>query len=270
MTGRHLRNSGLTRRGWSESTTARVVVGFAILLVASASSLAQPRKTNVAVFQLGNQVTRIPAPAGFEEAASQFEKIKSHFTATEAPDNDMLAIYMSRADCNKLRAGGFGPFDFYTKVSIRRAVREEEYSAERFANLVTAFRQNGAQILDINGPALKDIVKRLDKSLTELNQQETEVELGQPVNLGEFDTRPNVYSVMLLMNVRTTAGDASANVPVLGGLSYVRIKERMVYVYTYRKYKTEADVQILRDFTRKWIGQILAANRPARSTRTKS
>ena len=254
----------------SLKTRLSLVIAFAIAFVISPAAVAQTRKTNVAVFQLGNQATRIPTPAGFEEAASQFEKIKSHFTATEAPDNDMLAIYMSRADCNKLRAGGFGPFDFYTKVSIRRGVREEEYSAERFASLITAFRQNGTQILDINGPALKDIVKRLDKSLTELNQQETEVELSQPVNLGEFDTRPNVYSVMLLMNVRTTTGDASASVPVLGGLSYVRIKERMVYVYTYRKYNAETDVQILRDFTREWIGQILAANRPARSTRTKT
>lgn len=250
--------------GLSLKTRLIVIIAFAMVFVISPAAVAQKRKTVVAVFQLGNQATRIPAPAGFEEAASQFEKIKTHFSATEAPDNDMLAIHMSRADCKKLRAGAFGPFDFYTKVSIRRAVREEEYSAERFANLITTFRQSGTQILDINGPAMKDIVKRLDKSLTELNQQETEVELGQPVNLGEFDTRPNVYSVMLLMNFSTKAGEATASVPILGGLSYVRIKQRLVYVYTYRRYKAEADVQILRDFTRKWVGQILAANRPAR------
>ena len=111
------------------------------------------------------------------------------------------------------------------------------YSAERFANLVAEFRKSGAQILDINGPTMKGIVERLDKSLTELSQQSTEIDLSQPVNLGEFDTRPNVYSVMLLIQFKTKIGDEEASVPVLGGLSYVRVGQRLVYVYTYRKYK---------------------------------
>jgi hypothetical protein len=247
--------------------TRLIIIAFAVLFGMSATAVAQTRKPVVrkrkpvvAVFQLGNQATRIPAPTGFEEAASQFEKIKHHFTLTEAPDNDMLAVHLPRADCEKLRAGEFGPFDFYTKVSIRRAIRDEAYSAEHFANLIATFRQSGGQILDINGPTMKGVVERLDKSLTELSQQSTEIDLSQPVNLGEFDTRPNVYSVMLLMNFKTKIGDETANVPVLGGLSYVRIKQRLVYVYTYRKYKAGADVQILRDFTKTWIGQILAAN----------
>jgi hypothetical protein len=257
-------------------TSSFVIAVFAMFFVISPVAVAQKGKRvalqpkpAIAVFQLGDQVTRIPAPVGFEEGASQFEKIKQHFTATEAPDNDMLAVHLPRADCERLRAGEFGPFDFYTKISIRRAIRGENYSAARFADLVEAFRKSGSQILDINGPTMKGIVARLDKSLTELSQQSTEIDLSQPVNLGEFDTRPNVYSVMLLMNFKTKIGDEEASVPVLGGLSYVRINQRLVYVYTYRKYKAGADVQTLRDFTKAWIGQILAANEPAKS-RTRS
>jgi hypothetical protein len=156
-------------------------------------------------------------------------------------------------------------------VSIRRAVREQDYPAERFAQLVTAFRQNGAQILDVNGPVMKAATERLDKGLTVLSQQETQVDLSQPVNLGEFDTRPNVYSVMLLLNVTTTTADDRATVPILGGLSYIRVKQRLVYVYTYRRYDSKADASILRVFTTDWINKILAANKnspsPMRKTR---
>jgi len=232
-----------------------------IVLGVTASALAQAPKTKAATFQLGTQVLTIPAPAGFEEAASQFEQIKTHFTTTEAPDNDMLAIYLPSADCDKLRAGEFGPFSFYTKVSIRRAVREQDYPTDRFAQLVATFRQNGAQILDVNGPLMKAATERLDKSLTELSKQETQVDLSQPVNLGEFDTRPDVYSVMLLLNFTTTTADGQTTVPILGGLSYIRVKQRLVYVYTYRRYNSKADAAILRAFTTDWINQILAANR---------
>lgn len=241
-------------------TSSIIIISVAVLFVISASAGAQTRKTDVTVFQLGDQATRIPVPEGFEEAASQFEVIKDQFTRTEAPENDMLAVHLPHADCERLRAGGFGPFNFNTKVSVRRAVRDQAYSAERFANLVATFRKTGAQLLDVNSPTMKSAIKRLDNSLSELSKQETQVDLSQPVNLGEFDTRPNVYSVMLLLTFKTKSGDSEVSIPIVGGLSYVRVGQRLVYVYTYRKYVSPADVEDLRDFTKKWIGQILAAN----------
>jgi hypothetical protein len=244
-----------------KSPSLRIFTVIATSFVISSFAVAQAPKAKPATFQLGAQVLTIPAPAGFEEAASQFEQIKTQFTLTEAPDNDMLAIYLPGADCEKLRAGEPAPLNFYTKVSIRRGVREQDYSTDRFAQLVAAFRQNGTQILDVNGPVMKAATERLDKSLTELNKQETQVDLGQPVNLGEFDTRPDVYSVMLLLNLTTTTADGQASVPILGGLSYIRVKQRLVYVYTYRRYESKADAAILRVFTTEWISKILAANR---------
>lgn len=236
------------------------MIAFALLFVISASAGAQTPNTDVVVFQLGNQATRIPVPEGYEEAASQFKVIKDQFTSTEAPENDMLAVHLTHADCERLRAGELGSINSNTKVSIRRAIREQAYSPERFANLVAEFRKSGAQMLDVNSQIMKDAVKRLDQSLSETNKQETEVEILKPINLGEFDTRPNVYSVMISLNFKTKIGDSEVSVPILSGLSYVRVGQRMIYVYTYRKYKSAADVEVLRDFTRKWVGQILAAN----------
>jgi hypothetical protein len=236
-----------------------LIRAFAILFVLSTSVVAQTSKA-VDTFHLGDQVIAIPAPAGFEEATSQFETIKNQFAQTEAPDNDMLAVHLPHADCEKLRAGELGPFNFYTKVSIRRAVRDQNYSAERFANLVSTFRKSGSQIMDINGATMKGIIDHLDKSLSELSKQETQVDLSQPINLGEFDTRPNVYAVMLLLNLTTKTGDREGTVPILGGLTYLRVKQRLIYVYTYRKYTSKTDVGVLRDFTKQWISQILTAN----------
>lgn len=242
-----------------------MLVVLMILFLASSTTIAQSRKTSVATFRLGPQLTRIPAPVGFEEAASQFENIKSYFTSTEDPGNDVLTVHMPRADCLKLRAGDFGPFNFYTKISIRKGNRDREYSAENFAGLVAEFRKSGARYLDVNSPLMKAAIDRLGKGASELNQEETQVDFSQPVNLGEFDTRPNVYSAMLLLNVKTQSADGELSMPILGGLSYVRVGQRLLYIYSYRKFESQNDLAMLRDFTRRWIGQILAANRPARS-----
>lgn len=235
-----------------------IVKALLAVLALSAAAVAQSPKTPV--FQLGNQATYIPAPPGFEEAASQFERIRDHFTTTEATGNDMPAVFLPKADCEKLRAGTFGPFNFYTKVSVRSAVRGESYPSARFATLIATFRENEATFLDLNSPSMKATLRRLDQGLSNLNNKETHVDLPQLTKLGEFDTRPNVYALMLLMNMTTTSGDSVVTTPILGGMTYLRVKDRMIYVYTYRRYTSAEDINVLRDFTKQWVTQILAAN----------
>jgi len=237
-----------------------IVATFVTLIVIGAGAVAQTTKADVVVFHLGDQAIRIPAPEDFEEAASQFEPIRRLLASTEAPANDMLAVHLPHAVCEKLRAGEFGSFNFYTKVSVLRAGRDQDFSAGHFAETVTLLRKTSPQILDVNGPTMKGAVKQLDKGLSDFNKQETQIDFNQPVNLGEFDSRPNVYSVMLVMSFTTKIGENEKRFPLLAGVSLVRIKERLVFVYTYRQYKSVTDVEVLRDFTKKWVDQILAAN----------
>jgi len=210
--------------------------------------------------QLGDKVIILPSPAGFEEAASQFEDIKRRMTATEAPENDMLAVHMLKEDCAILRKGESTSLTFYTKVSIRKANRTTVKTEKDFGELVAVFRKDGTNILDPNSPRMKAIVERLDKAVAELYNSDAKLELTQPVNLGEMDTRPNVYSVLLLLNISSEVNGTRRDTPILGGLSFVRVKERLLYVYTYRHYTSKSDIDVLREFTKTWIGDILAAN----------
>jgi hypothetical protein len=234
---------------------------FAILSVLSVSAVAQTPKADVSVFELGDQAVRIPAPEGFEEAASQFETLKKLMSTTESPLNDMLAVHLPHADCERLRAGGFGPFNFYTKVSVFKESRNETVSSEQFAKLVAFVRKNSPELFDINSSAMKTVVKRMDQGLSEASKKEIQVDVSQPVNLGQFDSRPEVYSFMLAMNLTTQTDKGSGNLlPLLAGVSLVRVKQRLIYVYTYRKYVSAVDAGALRDFTKQWVSQILAAN----------
>jgi hypothetical protein len=238
-----------------------IIIGaLAIVFVMNTSAGAQTRKADVATFQLGDQLITIPAPNDFEEAAGKFESVKTRFTVTEDPANDVLAVHLPHADCDKLRAGLAAPLNFYTKISVSKRARDIDYSVEQFASLVAEFRKTGSQVMDINGPTMKETLEHLSKGLSDLNKKETQIDMDQPLNLGEFDTRRNVYSVMLLVNLKAQSGDAKTSTLIAGGISLVRVKQRLIFVYTYRKYESKTDVEILRDFTKQWVGQILAAN----------
>jgi hypothetical protein len=244
----------------SWKTVRHRVLAFAIALVVSNSALAQARKATNTSLQLGDTVVVIPAPDGFEEAASQFESIKAAFTATEDPGNDMLAVHLLITDCEKLRHGESGTLTFYTKISVLKTFRERDLSASEFATIPAEFQKSGAALLDINGPRMKAATEHAEKAISEISENKMKVEMTQPVNLGEFDNRPNIYSVMLLMNLTVQSGDDRRVVPLLGALTFVRVKQRLLYVNTYRRYESKTDAEILRDFTKHWIDTILSAN----------
>src|SRR5437899_9200159 len=145
--------------------------------VSGVSAQAQTRKTNnTSLLQLGDRVVVIPAPDGFEEAASQFESVKTRFTVTEDPGNDLLAIHLLATDCERLRRGESGPFNFYTKIAVRKIARERDFSSSEFAAIPAEFRKSGAAVLDINGPTMKATLEHLDKGVSELTQNTAKVE----------------------------------------------------------------------------------------------
>ncbi len=233
---------------------------MSLLFLATASGAAQESKPVAATFQFGNQVVTIPAPEGFEDAAAQFEKIRNHFTATESPGNTMLAVHLPSSECRKLGRGEVAPFTFYTKVTVAKTARESDFSAAQFASLVADLQKTAATLLDANSASIKQSEAHLGKSLSELNKEKVQVDFGQPVHLGVFDNRPNAYSFMVLVNLKVQSGNDEVVTAMLGGLSFIRVRQRLVFVYTYRRYESKADVETLREFTKQWIGQILAAN----------
>lgn len=235
-----------------------LAAAFIVILAATVNSQEHVKK-GFSV-RLGNVQVAIPPPEGFEEASSQFDRVKESFTATEAPTNDMLAVFLPTSICEQYRQGNQPSLTFYTKVSVLKAQRETSFSAEDLASVAAEFRKNGIQAMDPKGPRMKAQLEHMEQGLSNLNSQATNIEMSKPINLGEFDVRPNVYSVLLFINLKVASESGSSVRPMLAGMSFVRVNNRMVYLLTYRLYQSKADVETLTSFSRKWNTMVLAAN----------
>ena len=241
--------------------SSKPLIAATVVLIVFVAAHAQSHETKAISVRLGETVVFIPAPAGFEEVTSEFGDIKERFIATEATQNDMLVAFLQASDCELAKRGEKPLMNQYAKVSVLRIGRELTISSEAFAQIVNDFRKNGAKMLDPNDSAMKELFRRADENLTRLNSKDTKIELSeQPQNLGEFDVRPNVYSVMLLMPLKVEMAGNTVNVLVLATMTYLRIKEKVIFVYGYKKYSAKGDVETLRDFSKNWYNRILAAN----------
>src|SRR4030095_10699008 len=206
------------------------VVVLAISVAAQAQTHEAPsHQAKVFSAVLGDKVIALPPPEGFEEVTSQFESMKARFTAIEAPDADMLSGYLPTSDCQILRGGQIPTFTYYAKVSVLKTVRNEVFSSAAFAETVDGFQKNSQTLLDPSSDYLEKTMKHVEQELTKLDSKETKMELNQTKNLGVIESRSNVYSVLMLMNLNFDVGGQQSQIPLLASLTFMRVKDRLLY-----------------------------------------
>ncbi len=212
-------------------------------------------------FQMGNKQIVIPAPSGFTEAASQIQVIKDRFTVTEAASNDLLAVHIPNGDYQLFKKGEFADLTFYTKVSVSKRLRNETASEANFVSFVEAFKKYFPAYSDPKGSVMKKTLTRISENLSSLNQEKTTVIIDKPHNLGEIVNERNSFGVIILSQVTTKIGDAEEVRTLLSGISVIRVREKIIFVYTYKDYKNEQDITDLKIFSSNWLKQLAAANK---------
>ena len=211
-------------------------------------------------YRMGSREVSIPPPAGFVEATSRSEAIKRLFEATEAPALDLVAVHVPSDVMERVGRGEPREFDLYTKVSVPKGLRGKDFSRADLASLVRYLRSNAGKVFDLKGPLMQKQMKHQNKGLTDLLKEDTRLDLSQPVNLGEFESTPDSYGTLLLMKVNFKSGSYQKEGLLAAGASALRVRNRLVWIYTYRKFDSEKDADELRAFTKRWLAEIRRAN----------
>jgi len=219
--------------------------------------------------QLGDKVVVIPAPEGYEEAGSQFKEVNDRFVSTEAPGADFLLAHLPAAQCQLLRNGAPLELNRYTKIAVMKAIRNLAFAESDMAGAIAEFRKNSGAMFDPDGPTMKAVMENAERGLTNLASRPIELGLNGTQNLGEFDVRPDVYSVMLLITYKVGSEGTQSTMVMLASLTFLKVKQRLLYVTAYRKISSPAALKTelkpgiseMKQFTTKWVNEILAANK---------
>jgi hypothetical protein len=234
-----------------------LVVAVALACAAMASGQTEFETTSTSdIFEIGTKKVRIPAPDGFTKIGPLYGHILSVQEAAEPADNEIFALHLPNADLPKHRSDFGRSPDFFTKVSVSRKGRNEEITPAGFIALGTYVEKEFAKITSANSPEMIAGQKHVSNNLSELLENNTKVKFDQPVNLGVFDKTARIHSTLALLNLSVD------KVPYkfLGTVSFVYINMRLIYVYAYKANPVDADVEMLREFTKKWTASIVAAN----------
>lgn len=242
---------------------------FVILLFLSASvSLAQsninnsqPKEQNTTV-QLGSVKLVIPTPDGFVNV-SGYPSILEHFQSRVPAFNDLLVPYWPAEGVQKIISGESKDFDQFSNANVQiiKSLRENPTDKSYLAEVIAGTRKDGVKLLDINNPFMRKNIDDLEKKIAKQSKGTIEMDISGLEYLGEYDSTDNLFSMMLLSKMSITTGNEKKDAIVIGGASMILIKQRLLFVFIYKEFKTKEDIEILKAASRKWTSQIIEANK---------
>jgi hypothetical protein len=234
------------------------VMLMSLVYAAAASAQTVPETARPAyTFEIGSRIVRIPSPEGFTKIGRRHGRVLSVQEASEPSTNEIVAVHLPTDQLPKFKTGSDRQPDFFTKVSISRIGRDEDITPESFLAVGSFIEKEFAKLTNPRGRALLAEQHYVSKNLSELLNSRTDVKWDQPVNLGVFDKSDSIHSTLTLISL------SANNTPYkfLGTVSFDYVNMRLIYVYVYKSNPVGEDLEMIREFTRKWTASIVDANR---------
>lgn len=227
------------------------------LVLTAALPFALSAQNATDTYDLGSRKVKIPTPDGFINATSQFPSVTARIRATEDPGNDLLAVTVPESFVPKLKISEDIDLEFYAKVSVSKRARAIDITKDNFAALIASFEKNFGAYIEPGGPLMTSVEKNSEKGLTELLGKDTPISINETKYLGVIEKSDDVFSGMMLVSFEMYG----RKMTTLGTLAFLRVNQRLVFVYAYRMSPSGNSVKELTQLTKKWTAKIIAANK---------
>lgn len=197
---------------------------------------------------VGNKKISLPPLDGMLHASSVSQEVVNFLGQTQPSNLKTLDGYIERTDIVRLISGQDAVFDKYVIVVTPVASLSKDVTLKEFSQMKKYFRRK----FDILLTKQKGIIK-------EFNQIKTKVEKVVPLGINyETDT---FLSASMLASVRMSSNNGTAEVITqVATLNCVLIKNKLIFMYVYKKYKTENDLEWVKETGKKLVEEIIAIN----------
>ena len=87
-----------------------------------------------------------------------------------------------------------------------------------------------------------------------------DIKIGEPVPLGTFVEQSDAYGFGNLMRYKVSSGEKEIEYDMVTGISFLRVKSRVLFAYVYCLYESEKDINWAKSKSIEWIDSMLKLN----------
>jgi hypothetical protein len=241
------------RRGASTLAIAWLLFGMLCLAGAQAQTTADP-------LQVGGVTIEAPSLPGFNEITKVSPDVVALAQTMIPATNRLLGVYLSDWDYEKLVNGEAPDFDRYMFIQVHRELENKNISRSDFGEISTQLKAQQDTILD---DVREDVGKIFDSASDQISKDydvSLDMQLGDQKSLGVFLDQPNAVAFTSLVKYQGSLEGESFDYVMAGSTMLMKVKRRLLYVYVYSQYETQADVDWVESRTSELANLILTTN----------
>ena len=201
-------------------------------------------------FKVGSVPILFPSPsAGLVEAG--YEN-RERLEVLVPAQHRLICAFLLENELKNLEKGEANGMKEYALIEILRKGEFLDVSPSDFNELVKAA---GSDFGGMAGPTFKECEDEINRRLKSMD--ESSIQLGTPVQLGTFFSKKDAHCLGMLMTMQ----QESRTLTMAMSCSFLRVKQRVLFVYFYEQYEDRDTIRRLGETTEKWVDEILKKNK---------
>ncbi|MGH8315432.1 MAG: hypothetical protein ACRETU_09835 [Steroidobacterales bacterium] len=212
--------------------------------------------------KVGAVSIELPAPAGTAEISEQLPTLRKVMESVIPQTHRVLAIFAAEEDAKHVMMNGES-LTSYMMVVVPRDLENFDITDADFENLVSMSK---AQL-----PSLDEMMKSQSNAFSQQatdaiagqTAMKVDVQIGETKILGLFADEKHWLAIGMLMGVKVAVPGKDERARTLAGaVNTVHVRQRVLFLYVYHDYESDADRQSTQDVSRSWVKATLDANAP--------
>lgn len=238
---------------------ASILLMLALLLMSTPAETVLAR-AEITPIRLNQTIVLLPAPLGFTEASRRSAKMQQLSRLLTLPHKEFLALYVSTEDMQRIRSGKQPQMEQYITAQISSAAREKRILVKTFRQLRVKLRQrlSGKREYSV-APGQKQI-NRITGKLHQQAPDMKSIKVGTMRPIGILFDGRQAISYGVLVKYRTSTNKLSEDILMIGSVTYLMVKNKLLSVYVFRVYKNDNDIQWVSKTTKGWVRSIMRRN----------
>jgi hypothetical protein len=220
----------------------------------SKTAATQMQITNVRV---GAVAIAIPSPTNeLVEAGPDYRVV---FEPLVPVTNRLVAAFVPQDKMDIVHMGNAPQMDEYALVEIARAKEFAAVDSATFQQIAEVLGKQFGEIINQSSSKGQDEINRNLKTLG----ISANMTIDKPVPLGVFFNMTNAIGVGSITPYKVNG----VTTRLAGCLTLLRVRDRILSVFTYAAYKDEGTVMRVKAISEQWAGAILKANEGANGSK---
>ena len=203
------------------------------------------------IVSAGGVKLTLPSPGS--DFAEVDDKLRTTFFELLAPSNNrLLSAYVPEKTLAILNAGKpLDGLDIYSMVEVPRQAEYADFTPQAFEEILKGMEPSMGKF----DSKLGDLQQEMNDRLKSLGT--APIEIGHPEMLGGIFRKSNAAGFAMLLAYKQTD---DRSVTMAAGMAVLRIRQRLVFAYLYRKYESPDTVSWVRKNLEMWSDAIQAKN----------